>query len=256
MWPLFSSRTAWSLTSALESDHCIAGDPHLPLSARVRAVVQAEMGSCPRGPVRMLTGLRILGMEFNPVSFFFLFDETDTELMYVVAEVNNIPWFEQHTYALAPLEQEGIAPVARGELRRFSGHPKAFHVSPFIDMSHISYSWLLTDPCEKLRMKIGLERASVPFFIASLDATRSSFSAWNIVKHQFYYPLQTAKVVGAIMWEALKLFRKGFVFVPHPSETETAASTAIASIVKTVTSIRQTWRSLIERSYQLKARRR
>lgn len=210
----------------------------------MRSLAESALGVSARGPVRLLTGMRVLGMEFNPVSFYFLFDEADREVVGVVAEVNNIPWFEQHAYAIAPT---GSARAVRGEMRRFEGQPKVFHVSPFIDMQHVSYSWMMTDPNERLLMKIGLERAGVPFFMAALDVTRSPFSAWNIVKYQLLYPVQTVKVVSGIMWEAFKLFRRGFTFVPHPAESETTTSRAIAFVVRTVTSARQTWRHLRER---------
>lgn len=201
-------------------------------------IVLDKTGCRPTDPIRMLTGLRILGMEFNPVPFFFLFNEDDTELVHAIAEVNNIPWFEQHIYVLSP-DIAHSTTDGEDELRPFSGHSKVFHVSPFIDMDDISYSWLIGNPDAKLRMKIGLQRTQVPFFMASLDVQSQLFSAYNLIKFQFTHPLQTAKVVIAIMWEAGKLFRRGFVFLPHPSEQETAASKIVASTVVFVLVIQQ-----------------
>lgn len=76
------------------------------LADAVRRYVQRELGlaSTPCGRVCVLTHLTYLGVAFNPVSFYYLFDEQDQRVKYVVAEVNNIPWFEQHAYVLCANE--------------------------------------------------------------------------------------------------------------------------------------------------------
>lgn len=236
IWPLFSSRTPWALTSALERDHFIHGTQQQSLEDRVRVTVEQQTGIFPSGPIRMLTGLRVLGVEFNPVSFFFAYASDGITLEFVIAEVNNIPWLEQHTYVLTP---EQISVGEQTSMRRFNGHPKAFHVSPFIDMSNITYSWLISDPLDNLHMKIGLDRNNESFFITSLNCARHRFSGMNLVKFQVTHPVQSAKVIMAIMWEAGKLFRRGVEFVPHPAEAETWASKAIAFVVRNVMSAKE-----------------
>ena len=49
--------------------------------------------------IRLLTMPRSLGIGFNPVSFYYGFDD-DGELLGLVAEVTNTPWGERHAYAL------------------------------------------------------------------------------------------------------------------------------------------------------------
>lgn len=237
MWPLFSSRTTWSITSLLERDHCCEsiqsapGSPQ-PLRQRVlEAVAQAIGAQLPQQTrVRLMTGLRIFGIEFNPVSFYFVYLSDTEKVDYLVAEVSNIPWLEQHLYVLEPVT-DGTHCTKSSKLRPFQGHPKAFHVSPFIDMENIRYSWLVSNPSQDLRMKIGLERSDQCFFMAGLSARRYAFSAANLALIQVTHPMQTLKVITGIMWEAGKLFRKGFEFVPHPDAIETAASRAIAFVV-------------------------
>lgn len=71
------------------------------LDDAVRRFVQRKTGGeRPRGPVRLLTHLAYAGIGFNPVSFYYVFDEAGERVEYVVAEINNIPWFEQHSYLL------------------------------------------------------------------------------------------------------------------------------------------------------------
>ncbi len=241
MWPLFSSCTPWSFSSILAKDHCVdSNGGKRTLRERVVKAINSSPNNVSvslSARVFLLTGMRIFGVEFNPVSFYFVYEQNSSTVDYVVAEVNNIPWLEQHIYVLTP-EELRIDGTEQRVMRRFHGHPKVFHVSPFIDMADVTYSWLISDPSQKLRMKIGLQRSGKSFFMAGLHVCRYKFSALNLIKFQITKPFQTCKIIGAIMWEAAKLFKRGFQFVPHPQNTETAASRAIATVVRCFTSIR------------------
>ncbi|KAF6003757.1 hypothetical protein F1559_000794 [Cyanidiococcus yangmingshanensis] len=116
-WPLFSARRWLPAVAWLRSKHHMREIAHAwprkgsasqasVLADAVRRYVQRELGlaSTPCGRVCVLTHLTYLGIAFNPVSFYYLFDEQDQRVKYVVAEVNNIPWFEQHAYVLCANE--------------------------------------------------------------------------------------------------------------------------------------------------------
>ena len=105
------------------------GDPRQPLDASVRDLVESKTGRRPTGPIRLLTHLRYFGHCFNPVSFYYCFDETGAELETLVAEVNNTPWGERHCYVLS----EGTEST-NGAVKSFRA-AKQFHVSPFMDMN-------------------------------------------------------------------------------------------------------------------------
>lgn len=49
----------------------------------------------------LLCQLRYLGCYFNPVNFYYLYNEDD-KLCWLLAEVRNTPWNERHTYAVNP----------------------------------------------------------------------------------------------------------------------------------------------------------
>ena len=51
------------------------GDPARPLDETIREDVQGALGFRPRGPIVLLTHVRVLGFVFNPVSFYYCFDE-------------------------------------------------------------------------------------------------------------------------------------------------------------------------------------
>lgn len=233
-WPFFSSATPYAFTSLLGKDHCCENSSRLPLRKRLLKVISEKnpLHIPENARISILTGLRTFGVEFNPVSFYFIYND-DQDILCVVQEVNNIPWLEQHVYILQPSKKGEDA----NGYRLFSPCAKVFHVSPFIDMNNISYFSLIARPAARLRMKIGLERDGRSFFIASLQATKYRLSALNILRFQLTHPLQTAKVIVAIMWEAGKLFRRGFTFVPHPDQTETRASKMIASAVSVTTAV-------------------
>jgi uncharacterized protein len=259
-WPVFSSKSARSLTSLLARDHLVAGNAssgnlsrNMPLSTRVRAVVQAHTGRRPEGPILLLAGLRVFGLEFNPVSFYYVFNREETAIEVLVAEVNNIPWFEQHVYVLLPHMPPDPPSVdgkvgnvtgemkqhAKSDLIQFSSHKKAFHVSPFMPIEDIEYHWQVGLPAHRLRLRIGLKQDKEDVFMASLNMHRRPFSVYQIVWLVLTYPFMTIKVVLGIMYEAAKLWMHGsFTFYSHPEGAETASSKFIANCVSTSIYIR------------------
>ena len=93
------------------------GDPQRPLADCVRERIQQALGWAPQGPIRLLTHLRYLGHNFNPVSFYYCFDEPDGPVRVIVAEITNTPWQQRHAYIL-PLDQAtaGRTAAVRGSL--------------------------------------------------------------------------------------------------------------------------------------------
>jgi DUF1365 family protein len=70
---VFRGRWLWSvrrpaLARFRRADYLGAADR--PLDVAVREQVAAETGCRPKGPIRLLTQLRMLGFSFNPVSFY------------------------------------------------------------------------------------------------------------------------------------------------------------------------------------------
>lgn len=233
-WPLFSSKTRYALLSVLSRDHMCNEPLSKPLQMRVRDVVERESGKRPGGRICLLTNLRVLGVEFNPVSFYYVFDELDTQVETLVVEVSNFPWFEQHNYMIQPVDDARLA-CGKTELRRFSRHEKEFHVSPFIGMEGMEYDWLVSLPAERVQVQVGLRgNGEGGVFRAGLDATRVEWSWRSLMWMQVMHPLHTLLVMGGILYEAGKLFRKGFTFFPHPAGTQTCLSRIVERAVDAV----------------------
>ena len=60
----FASARGPALAQFRRADHL--GDPSRTLAEEVRSLVAARTGVVPEGPIRLLTGLRQLGVGFNP----------------------------------------------------------------------------------------------------------------------------------------------------------------------------------------------
>ena len=211
---LFKGRWLWSATRPAvarfrREGHL--GPSDVPLDQAVRDLVQERTGTRPLGPVRLLTHLRYFGFGFNPVSFYYCFDENDTRVETIVAEVNNTPWGEQHCYVLPQKENSG-----HGEHSRF--HPeKVFHVSPFMEMD-VDYDWRFNQPGEKLNVHMENARGGDKIFDATLVLDRREISAGSLATVLVTFPLITLKVVAGIYWEALKLWLKRVPLHDHPDK--------------------------------------
>ncbi len=101
---IFSTTPLWSATRPAlarfrRSD--FLGDPALPLQDEVRRRIREETGAAQTGPIYLLANLRYFGYVMNPIACYYCFNDDETRLEYVVAEVNNTPWNERHSYVLA-----------------------------------------------------------------------------------------------------------------------------------------------------------
>jgi uncharacterized protein len=225
---VFAGRWLWSTTRAAlarfdRRDHL--GDPAVPLERAVRDVVAERTGWRPDGPIRLLTHLRYFGFVFNPVSFYYCFDAADTRVQAVVAEVHNIPWRERHVYVLAqPL------PDASALWWRYRS-AKAMHVSPFNPME-LEYRWGFGPPGPRLAVHMALEPLREPapgaddagrLFDATLSLARSPINALTLMGVLLRFPLMTLQVVGAIHWQALRLWLKRVPVYTHPAKRAAAA---------------------------------
>jgi hypothetical protein len=209
---VFRGRWLWStrrpaLARFRREDHL--GDPAVPLDVAVRDLVESRTGRRPRGAVRLLTHLRTAGFLFNPVSFFYCFDENE-RLEAIVADVSNTPWNERHRYVL---------PVTTPGAKRLRFRTaKDFHVSPFLPMD-LDYAWTFHEPGERLAVRIeNRARDGAPLFDALLALRRREITGASLAGALLRHPLLTLRVFAAIYWQAFRLRRKGAPVYAHPRE--------------------------------------
>lgn len=194
------SYNQWNWASFDQRDHF--GDPVIPLRERLAQDAVSHGLSLPDGPIYLLTHLRYFGYVFNPISFFYCYDAGLT-LRLVLAEVNNT-FGETHNYWL-PMESRHRIRVK-----------KELHVSPFNDMN-LTYDFRLTDPGDTLVAHMNVVDAGDRFFDATLMLRREPWSADSLSRALRRHPWMTAKVIGAIHWEALRLWMKGLKVFTHPA---------------------------------------
>jgi DUF1365 family protein len=183
----------------------------LPLGEAVRLKVAAETGRRPEGPIRMLTHLRTWGYGFNPVTFYYCFDSTDSRIEAIVADITNTPWGERHAYVLPG----GGAPGRPlWTCRRFR---KVFHVSPFME-SALDYDWRFLAPGRHLVVHMKNLKNGAPFFDATLVMRRKPWTRSERRRLLWRHPFMTGQVIAKIYWNALRLWLRGVPYHPHPGD--------------------------------------
>ena len=213
---VFSGRWFWSarnpnLAWFKRSDYL--GDPNVPLKQAVMEYVERKTGGKTEGPIRMLTHLRYFGHVFNPVTFYYCFDRSDSHVETIIAEITNTPWGERHRYVLSG------APGPDNEKYISCNLDKEFHISPFMPMD-IRYNWSFTVPGDKLNVHMISFKDGHRLFDASLRMKRYPITAYNCARLLAGFPFMTVKVITGIYWQALLLFLKRIPFYTHPGKVQ------------------------------------
>lgn len=186
------------------------------LKTAVYDLIEEHRGKRPSGPVRLLTNMSYFGLRFNPVSFFYCFNAAGDQLEYIVAEVNNTPWGEQFCYVMDAADNQNLPDAQRYFAR------KQFHVSPFMDMD-IDYDWRLSKPGENLSVHMENHHDGGKMFDATMQLERRPVNRAELAGALIRYPFMSFKVVGAIYFEALRIWLKRIPFISHPGTTTNAA---------------------------------
>ncbi|MHB8501094.1 MAG: DUF1365 domain-containing protein [Candidatus Acidiferrales bacterium] len=209
-----ASYNRWNWASFYESDHF--GDVRKPLRQRMEEDATRNGVQLPDGQIFLLTHLRYLGYNFNPVSFFYCFDREE-KLRVILAEVNNT-FGETQNYWLSASSE-----VAGSEKARSFEFPKAFHVSPFMGMA-CRYHWTFTPPGESLVVQTNVAENGEAIFDGSLILDRRPWSSKWIRYALLHFPWITAKTIAAIHWEAARLYLKKVPIVQHPGRARFSAA--------------------------------
>jgi hypothetical protein len=151
--------------------------------------------------IKLLCYPRVWGYVFNPLSIFFVYDK-DANLISILYEVKNT-FDEQHTYVF---KINKTAQILKHSCK------KKFHVSPFIEMN-CSYYFKILKPENKLLVVINQNDAAGKLLYASQDGLKKEINSKNLIFSYISHPLMSFKIIGAIHFEALKLWLKGIKLV-------------------------------------------
>ncbi|MGB7348037.1 MAG: DUF1365 domain-containing protein [Pirellulaceae bacterium] len=201
-------RRRFSPVGFRRSDHF--GDNNLSLAQSVRDLVMAETGERIDGSVRILTQLSHFGFYFSPINVYYCFDQQEN-LTHLVAEVSNTPWNERHCYVLSGSNR------VPGTEHQYS-HPKTFHVSPFMGMDS-TYKWTVSPPTSELALTLRCEREGQDIFAAHLQLKQIPLRNRSVVGSLVRRPIAAVHLIGAIYFQALRLWMKRCQFFPHPAKS-------------------------------------
>ncbi|MBA3971043.1 MAG: DUF1365 domain-containing protein, partial [Bacteroidetes bacterium] len=120
------------------------------------------------GRIMLLTNLNVLGYNFNPVSFYYCFNENNEPLC-VVAEVGNT-FGEMKPFLMSEKD------LSEGNYHLNT--IKHFYVSPFIDHD-TNFDFNLAIPEEKLNIRIDDYKDGERFFISTLTGEKKPLNNAN-----------------------------------------------------------------------------
>jgi DUF1365 family protein len=150
------------------------------------------------GPLRVLCMPRVAGLVFNPLSVFFC-HRIDGSLAALLYEVNNT-FGQRHGYFIP------VRPPASSTVHQ--GCAKRFHVSPFMDMA-MTYRFRVSVPGARASVAIDVLDNDDRILSAAFAGRRLPLTDGNLLRAFLRHPILAFQVLGAIHWEALRLWRKG-----------------------------------------------
>ena len=155
--------------------------------------------------VYLSTFPKILGIGFNPVSFWYCFDK-NKQLMAVIAEVNNT-FYERKIYFIS----KGDEPILNGESFEL---PKNFYVSPFIEVSGLYSFRFYTNTDAAVQMaRIELKQGENTLISTSISGKKinlNSISGLKLFISVLFLPVITLIRINV---QAAKLWLKGIKLV-------------------------------------------
>jgi len=174
-------------------------NPDKTKTIKEQILAYLKLNGVEKSPARimLLTNLNVLGYNFNPVSFYFCFDEAGSPI-YAIAEVSNT--FRE------------MKPYLLGKDQFSDNHfhlntTKNFYVSPFIDHAS-NFDFNLTIPNEKLTIRIDSMKDDVRFFISTLTGKKKTLNNRNLLWYSIRFPFLTLRIIFLIHWNALRLWMK------------------------------------------------
>ncbi|MEZ5954479.1 MAG: DUF1365 domain-containing protein [Hyphomonas sp.] len=164
------------------------------------------------GVIRLVTFPRHFFYKFAPLSLWYGYGP-DGDLRGIIYEVNNT-FGETHCY---------VAKVS--SLRDVHESPKAFHVSPFFDVSG-NYRFTLRAPDDLLSVVVENMDGRERLHMANIKARRLSADSMTLIGLALRNPLSTLGVTLGIHWQALRIWLKGAGYRHKPAPPERTESIA------------------------------
>ncbi|MEM9879126.1 MAG: DUF1365 domain-containing protein [Pseudomonadota bacterium] len=190
-----------ALLSFWDKDH--GPSDGTPAGAWARGILNQSDIGWDGTSLRLLCFARMWGYVFNPLAIYYA-TNADGGLAGVLYQVTNT-FGERHSYVLA----------GDGSLVAKHGIDKGFHVSPFMDMDQ-RYEFRIASPDAALRVRIDEYSDAGKTLMASQTGKKQPFTKRALASLFARHPLMSLKIIVAIHYEAIHLWRKGLQFYKKP----------------------------------------
>lgn len=181
--------------------------PRLGLRAGIEEFLERRGLNFRPTRIELLTQPRMAGFVFNPVSYYYCYDNQPTPRC-VIAEVNNT-FGDRIRYLLD--ERNAVTDGRRTRYRQ----PKEMHVSPFMPMN-LEYWWSFERRGDRLAVVVDETAEGRGFFHASLHGKLTPLTTRSLWAALVRFPMMSAQIVGLIHWQALRLYLKRAPFWSRP----------------------------------------
>jgi hypothetical protein len=201
------SRNRFNLFQFRDRDHLDYGKPNL--KENIVEYLRQHGIILNNGRIILVTNLRTFGYVFNPVSFYFCFDEHNRPVC-AIAEVGNT-FGEIKPYLLR--EEDRTATGFRAIMQKY------FYVSPFIDLD-TTFDFRLNIPDEKMQIVINDFKEGKKIFLSAVTGIRKPLTDARLLWYTVRFPLITLQVITLIHWQALKLYLKKLPYLKKEEHPE------------------------------------
>lgn len=160
--------------------------------------------------IELLTLPRMFGYIFNPVSFWFCFDNQNN-IRAVISEVNNT-FGETHSY-VSYKDDKGL--ISKDDILTSK---KLFHVSPFLKVEG-EYKFRFYYENEKTAIWINYFNNGDLVLTTSMVGKILKATDKRLFVNFIKYPFLTLKVIYLIHWQAVKLVFKKIKYIKKPIQS-------------------------------------
>jgi len=186
----------WRLVSLFTKDY--GPRDGSDLQTWMRTLLRSE-GINAQGEIWLQTFPRVLGFVFNPVSFWYCYDESGV-LRAILAEVHNT-FGESHRYLLTAENQAAITEEVALECK------KNFHVSPFFPVQG-RYQFKFRESESTTLVSLNYLDDQGVLLKTSVGGKRVLLTSARLRRAVLMQPLLTFGIVVGIHWQALRLWIK------------------------------------------------
>jgi uncharacterized protein len=215
------ARNRRGLVSFYDADHGTgdgANGACVPVADHIRNLLTEAGFANAAERIVLLCYPRLFGFVFNPLSVYFCHDRSGG-LRAVVYEVANT--FGERTSYVIPVDRTPSEHVGGGVVHQVCA--KSMYVSPFVSRA-AQYSFHLSPPRDSVVVGVAVRGADGPVLKTHFRGERLPLTDRTLASVVARHPLMTAKVVGAIHFEAARLWLKGVPLVKRHASARHSVS--------------------------------